>query len=150
MIRKLRRNISRSISIESAESNDFKNVLNESKKVLLGELRTQSSGSNELKRILANMSKPKVHKHGDCVEQNEIDLIAVSPRAKMIVCMIGHDIFIKVIKLAIAANKEKNINPYNYQEQITFMPLYLDYDCVQPKKEAVIPLKQKVFGKVSM
>ena len=68
----------------------------------------------------------------------------------MIVCMIGHDIFIKVIKLAIAANKEKNINPYNYQEQITFMPLYLDYDYVQPKKEAVIPLKQKVFGKVSM
>ena len=74
----------------------------------------------------------KKHDHSDCLETNEIDLIAVSPRAKMIVCLIGNEIFIKVIKLAIAANKEKNINPYNYQEQITFMPLYLDYDYVHP------------------
>ena len=62
----------------------------------------------------------------------------------MIVCLIGNDIFIKVIKLAITANKEKQMNPYNYQEQITFMPLYLDYDYIKEryvKQKVHVPVK---------
>ena len=62
----------------------------------------------------------------------------------MIVCLIGNEIFIKVIKLAITANKEKQMNHYNYQEQITFMPLYLDYDYIQEqcfKQKVHVPVK---------
>jgi len=55
-------------------------------------------------------------------------MVEVSPKGRFIVAQINNDIFLRVIHLTLTAYNEKFKNSYDYQQAITFMPIYFDQD----------------------
>ena len=55
-------------------------------------------------------------------------MVEVSPKGRFIVAQINNDIFLRVIHLTLTAYDEKFKNSYDYQQAITFMPIYFDQD----------------------
>jgi len=61
-------------------------------------------------------------------DPNLIGMVEVSPKGRFIVAQINNDIFLRVIHLTLTAYNEKFKNSYDYQQAITFMPIYFDQD----------------------
>lgn len=55
-------------------------------------------------------------------------MVEVSPKGRFIVAQINDDIFLRVIHLTLTAANERFKNSYDYQQAITFMPIYFDQD----------------------
>mmetsp|Transcript_27145 Transcript_27145/g.41300 ORF Transcript_27145/g.41300 Transcript_27145/m.41300 type:complete len:301 (-) Transcript_27145:2049-2951(-) len=101
---------------------------------------------DEMKRMQEEIQTQMV---ADTKRQNEVKIIEISPQGRILACIIGNDLFIRVVNLQVQSASDMINKRSGHQIMNSFMPIYLDLDYYKGNKEVERLEKQAEDGETT-